>query len=135
MSQTPKEQPAQPATARAEELLDNLGRRIGFLAAQASQRIQNAATSIRDEADGMDQLDTEPGEKSHSPTTARNEEEWKLAMTRAEDLVEQLGQRLSHYIALAGFQIQRTTARMREEGEDIWAEAQNIRQKRTRPPQ
>jgi hypothetical protein len=53
-------------------------------------------------------------------------------MTRAEDLVEQLGQRLSHYIALAGFQIQRTTARAREEAEDMWAEAQNIRRQNNR---
>jgi len=120
MSQTPGEQSGHPATARAEELLNNLG-----------QRIQSAAVSLRDEADRMDQPSTEPGEKSHSSTIARAEEQGKLAMERAEELVD----RLSHYLALAGFQVQRAMAYMREEGEDIWAEAQNIHQKRTRSRQ
>lgn len=135
MSQTPGEQSDQPATARAEELLNNLGQRIGFFAAQTGQRIQNTAASIRDEADRMDQPSTEPGEKSHSPTIARTEEQGKLAMERAEDLVDRLGQRLGHFFALTGFQAQKATARMREEAEDIWAEAQNIRQGRSRSPQ
>ena len=134
MSQTPGENSGQPATARAEELLNNLGQRIGFFAAQTGQRIQNAAASIRDEADRMDQPSTEPGEKSNSPTIARTEEQGKLAMERAEDLVDHLGQRLGHFFALAGFQIQKAAARIREEGEDIWAEAQNIRQERLRSP-
>jgi hypothetical protein len=43
-------------------------------------------------------------------------------MERAEDLVERLGQRLGHFTALAGFQIQKATARRREEIEDMWAE-------------
>jgi tRNA U34 5-carboxymethylaminomethyl modifying enzyme MnmG/GidA len=135
MSQAPGEQPGQLATARAEELLDSMGRRIGLFAAQAGQRIQHVAASIREEADRMDQPSTAPGEKSQAPTIARTEEQGKLTMERAEDLVERLGQRLGHFTALAGFQIQKATARVREEVEDMWAEAQNIRQERSRPPQ
>jgi hypothetical protein len=135
MSQAPGKQSGQPATERAEELWDGMGRRIGLFAAQAGQRMQHVAVSIREEADRMDQPSTVPGEKSHSPAMARTEQQGKLAMERAEDLVDRLGQRLGHFTALAGFQIQKATARMREEVEDMWAEAQNIRQERSRPPQ
>jgi hypothetical protein len=55
-------------------------------------------------------------------------------MERAEDLVERLGQRLGHFTALAGFQIQKAPARMREEIEDMWAEAHSIRQQKSPPP-
>ena len=135
MSQTPGEQSDQPATARAEELLNNLGQRIGFFAAQTGQRIQNTAASIRDEANRMDQPSTEPGEKSQSPTIARAEEQGKLAMEKAQGVANRLGQRLSHFFALAGFPIQKATARVREEVCDIWAQAQNIRQERSGSPQ
>ena len=37
--------------------------------------------------------------------------------------------RMSHAAALNGLQIQRVAARIREEAEDMWAEAQNIRHK------
>ncbi len=128
MNQTAGERADQPATARAEELLDNLGRSIGNFATQAGQRIQNAATSIRDAADRMDQPSTEEGEKAHPATIVRTEEQGKLAMARAEDAGDQLGHRLSDYLARAGSQIQRITARIRKEGEDVWAEAQTLRQ-------
>jgi hypothetical protein len=82
MSQTPEEQ---PATARAEALLGSLGRRFDLFAAQAGQRMQNIATSIREEADRMDQPATASGEKAHSPLAASAEERGKLAMTRAEE--------------------------------------------------
>lgn len=131
MSQTPGEQPAQPATARAEVLLANLGRRLDLFAAQAGQRVQNVAASIREEADRMDQPHTASGEKAHAPMAASAEERGKIAMEKAEEVVDRLGQRLGGYLAMAGFQMQRATARLREEGEDIWAEAQHIRQERS----
>jgi hypothetical protein len=134
MSQAPGENSSQPATVRAEELLDNLGRRIGLFAALAGQRIQNVATSIREEADRMDQPETAPGEKSKTPLVAQTEEQRKLATERAEVLVDRMGQRVSNWASLAGFQVQRTVALMREEVEDIWAEAQNIRREKWRSP-
>ena len=132
MSQTSREKSGQPATARAEELLDSMGRRIGLFAGLAGQRIQNAATSIRQEADQMDQLNTIPGEKASQPTVARAEEKGKLAMERSEELVDRMTKHLSHYTSLAGLQIQKAAARMREEAEDMWAEAQHIRQENGR---
>lgn len=49
------------------------------------------------------------------------------AMERAEYLVDQLGTRLGQWTGTAGDRLQRLWARAREEGEDIWAEAQDIR--------
>jgi tRNA U34 5-carboxymethylaminomethyl modifying enzyme MnmG/GidA len=135
MSQTPGENSGQPATARAEEVLNNLGRRMGLFTAQAGQRIQNVAASIREEADRLDQPETAPGEKSKTPLVAQTEEQGKLPKERAEVLVDRMGQRVSNWASRTGFQVQRAAAFMREEVEDMWAEAQNIRRQKGRPPQ
>ncbi len=132
MSQKQEGKSDQSATARAEELLDQFGRRIGLFAALAAQRVRSAAASIREEADRMDQPETAPGEKSSPPTVAQAEESGRLTTERAEELVDRLGQRLSHFTSLASLQIQRAAARAREEAEDMWAEAQNIRQQNSR---
>jgi len=48
-------------------------------------------------------------------------------MQRAEELVDQLGKRLSHYTSVLGYYVLRFASRVREEAEDMWAEAQSIR--------
>jgi hypothetical protein len=135
MSQTPGEASKQPATVRAEALLDNVGQRLGLFAALTAQRIQHATASIREEADRLDQPNTSSEEKPASPALAQTEESGKQTKERAEELVDQLGQRIGHFAALSGLQIQRVAARAREEVEDMWAEAQNIRQESSRKPQ
>jgi len=132
MEHTSGEQPGQAATARAEALLDNLGHRINLFASQAAQRVQDVAIAVRDQADRLDQPSTEPGEKTHSAALAGAEEQGKLALVRAEDLVRRFEQQFGHYTSLASSYIQRQAARVREESEDIWAEAQNIYRDRTR---
>jgi len=108
---------------------------MGLFTAQAGQRIQNVAASIREEADGMDQPETAPGEKSKTPLVAQTEEQGKLAKERAEVLVDRMGQRVSNWASRTGFQVHRAVALMREEVEDMWAEAQNIRGEKRRSPQ
>lgn len=49
------------------------------------------------------------------------------ATERAEFLVDQLGQKLGQWSGNAGERLRRFWARTREEGEDMWAEAQDIR--------
>ncbi len=49
---------------------------------------------------------------------------------RAEELVDRAGERLGHFATLVSQRVQWAVARVREEAEDIWAEAQNIRNKR-----
>lgn len=131
MERAPGEQPGQDATTRAAELLDHLGHRISLFAAQATQRVQDVAIAIRERADRVERPSTEPGEKTHSPTVERAEEQGKLALARAEELVKRFEQQLGHYTSLTGSYIQRQAARVREESEDIWAEAQHIYRERT----
>ncbi len=120
-----------PPVARADELLNNLGRRIGFFAGLAGQRIQSTAVNMREQTRRMDQPEAAAGEKSSQPARAQTEEsaqpETEKATAKAEELVEGMAQRLGLFAALAGLQIQKTAARVREEAEDLWAEAQNIR--------
>lgn len=131
MEHTSGEQPGQAATARAEALLDNLGYRISLFASQAAQRVQNVATAIRDRAEQMERPSTEPGERTHSPKIEGAEEQGEIALVRAEDLVRRFEQQIGHYTSLASSYLQRQAARVREEGEDIWAEAQSICRERT----
>jgi hypothetical protein len=49
------------------------------------------------------------------------------ATRRAEEMIDRMGERIGHYAAQLGHHLLRFTARAREEVEDIWAEAQNIR--------
>ena len=51
------------------------------------------------------------------------------AMERAEVLVDAFGVRLGQWTKTLGDGLRRFWARTREEGEDIWAEAQDIRQR------
>jgi hypothetical protein len=133
MSQAPTDKSDQPATERAEAILDNLGRRLGLFAGSVGQRIQNAATSVREGADRLGQQNTASGQRT-SPFAHGGEQNGQV-MERSEELVDRAAQRLSQYALRAGYQIQKATARLREEAEDMWAEAQNIRQENSRKPQ
>jgi hypothetical protein len=134
MSQSQRDQPTQPATVRAEELFDRMGQRIGSFTALATERIQRAATSIREAADRLDQPQTVSGAKSNGTAVAQTEEAGRPATEQAEEMVDRVGQRISYSTALAGLQIQRAAARMREEAEDMWAQAQNLRRHNGRTP-
>ncbi len=46
---------------------------------------------------------------------------------RAEESLDQIGERVGKFAASAGQYLRRFTARSREEAEDIWAEAQQLR--------
>jgi hypothetical protein len=118
-----------PPVVRADELLDNLGRRIGLFAGLAGQRIQSAAVNVRDQTRQMNQHVTAAGEHASQPVEAEEAAQpgAEKATAKAEELVEGMTQRLGLFAARAGLQIQKTTARVREGAEDIWAEAQSIR--------
>ena len=49
------------------------------------------------------------------------------ALQRAEELVDRMGERFAYYAAFLGAKIREFAARLREEAEDIWAEAQSLR--------
>lgn len=48
-------------------------------------------------------------------------------MARAEEIVDQLAEKVAHFTSVFGRQILWLGARLREEAEDIWEEAQSIR--------
>jgi hypothetical protein len=60
-----------------------------------------------------------------SPDSAA-ESSKEAKMRRAEELVDRIGTRVGEPTAFLGHQLLRFGARIREEAEDIWAEAQNV---------
>jgi hypothetical protein len=67
-----------------------------------------------------------PEQQTH---TASADEAREQAMRRAEEMVDRIGEQVGHYVSLFGHNILKWAARAREEAEDIWAEAQAIREK------
>jgi hypothetical protein len=49
------------------------------------------------------------------------------AMQRAEEMVDRLGEQIGQFVSGFGHNVLKWAARAREEAEDIWAEAQAIR--------
>lgn len=48
-------------------------------------------------------------------------------VARAEEIVDRLAERVAHYTSVWGRGLWRIGARVREEAEDVWGEAQSIR--------
>ncbi len=55
----------------------------------------------------------------------------RAATARAEELVDRMGESVGHFASLAGWRILKAAAFVREEAEDVWAEAQSIRHARS----
>jgi hypothetical protein len=68
----------------------------------------------------------ESGNNHEQPAAADTND---ATMQRAEEMVDRIGERIGHYATVIGHEILRLGARAREEAEDIWAEAQHIRQR------
>ena len=134
MSQTHKNNSTQSPTERAEELFNGMGQRFGYFTALAAQRLQKVATTIREEADRLDEPQSDSDESSNGSPAGRAGEAYQQATVKAGQLVDQWGQRISHYTAIAGLQVRRAVARAREEAEDIWAEAQSISRQNDHEP-
>ncbi len=56
-------------------------------------------------------------------------EEEASAMERAEEMVDRIAEKVGQYTSIFGRQLLRLGARAREELEDMWAEAQEIRRR------
>lgn len=55
------------------------------------------------------------------------------AQQRAEEMVDRLGEQIGHYVSVFGHNVLKWVARAREEAEDIWAEAQALRERQRNP--
>jgi hypothetical protein len=73
--------------------------------------------------------DTANGDGVHEQRTSGTsaDEARREAMQRAEEMVDRLGEQIGHYATDFGHGVLKWFARAREEAEDIWAEAQAIR--------
>jgi hypothetical protein len=76
-------------------------------------------------ADGsVNRVAVEPTGHSSNGATAGEVDD---RMARAEQMVDQLAEKVAHCTAALGKKLLWFSARLREEAEDIWAEAQSIR--------
>lgn len=129
------EQQSYPAVEHPNALVNRMAHSIGFYAARTYLGIQNITHKASEEADRLDQLKREQIEQSdQSAQPSEQAKEPQQSRTRkAEEMVDYLAQRLSSLTAMLKFNFQRTTAHVREDTEDIWAEAQSIRHHRKQP--
>lgn len=113
-----------PTAESVEQLFTRAGKRLGRVAGKTTLRIQKAMGQVRVEANQMDVLATVP---EHETQGERDTRPTRPAMERAEELVGQLVHRVSFWTKSNGLQVRRSVARMREEAEDMWVEAQQMR--------
>ena len=120
------------AVVRAEQLVDRTEQRIKSFFANAGQRVQHSANSVRENISQTGQSSATQQEQHgfSAPPQAKGTEQ--PVMERAEKMADSMGQRIGVWAFIAAPPIMRVTARMRENTEDIWAEAQQIRHARTR---
>lgn len=125
---------AATTTERAEQALDTIGYQLGFLAGKASQRFEYAVSAARTSASAQPQTPN-TGEEAHKepPSLLPSEEATQQAFSRAEEFVQIAEQHLGQWSALLSSKSQRLVARMREDLEDVWAEAQHLRNTKQRP--
>jgi hypothetical protein len=88
--------------------------------AHEEHTVFEGSTSVSQESNGA-------GAGSAAQSEAPGETGPQTVMQRAEETADHLGERIRHYASVVGFQILRFAARVKEEAEDIWAEAQCIR--------
>lgn len=129
------------AIRRADALFDQAGQRLGVFAVQARMRLQALAAQSAQAAQGAANRTAQAMNHSASDDGANqtNQADQDGAsaraafgaapepMDRAEVLVDAAGQRLSALGQATNQRLQVLFAHLREEGEDIWAEAQTIR--------
>ena len=126
MAQAKKSQAA-PATNADPENIHSTGERIGRLAGKAIVRVQRAAQGFREEADEMDSPEPSPQARKSKKSSKQHARTAPLPTDRAEVLVDHFLQRATHWAVVGNLQARRGIARLREDAEDMWVEAQDIR--------
>jgi vacuolar-type H+-ATPase subunit H len=132
MGQEKGEESIPSPVVRAEQLVDRTEQRIKSFLANAGQRVQHTASSVREDINQTGQPSAAQQEQHDFSATPQAEGTEQPVMERAEKMADSMGQRIGVWTSIAAPPIMRVTARMREGAEDIWAEAQQIRHSRTR---
>jgi hypothetical protein len=125
MSEQPGENGPSPMLSRAEQVLNQTQQRAKELLGTTGHQLQQTMHDLQTKASHVTQSQSTSTSQSGDgaatgPTTERP------ATERAEQLISTLGQHLEVWSARAGQQVARTTARLREDAEDIWVEAQHM---------
>ncbi|GHO46064.1 hypothetical protein [Ktedonospora formicarum] len=111
---------------------ERLGHQLGFAIGRMRQQIQHV---ISDQHPGEAHENRDAGEQH----TNRPDEAGSIASSprthRAEEIVDEAGHRLSVAASRTGAQLQKATARAREEAEDILAEARYLRHRPANKPE
>lgn len=127
MTQTREKAHPQAPTERAALAANRAGERLGLLVGQTALRLQRASRFFREEADRMDTPATDADSDQQKPESGRKSLVDQATTERAEELVDQFGQRVRHWALVGSLQTKRTLARLREDAEDMWVEAQEMR--------
>lgn len=99
-----------PATDRAEEMLNRLGQRFTDMRSNMGRAFEQRAQQRQRNGSGTAGGATQP------------------ASERAQETLGDWGQRVGYVAGVAGLRLRQWGARAREEAEDLWAEAQSVRQ-------
>lgn len=99
-----------PPTERAEEMLNRLGQRFTDMRSTVGKAFEQRAQQRQGGASGGPAGPTRP------------------ATERAEETLGGWGERVGYFAGVAGLRLRQWGARAREEAEDLWAEAQSVRQ-------
>ncbi|HEY3993322.1 MAG TPA: hypothetical protein VGM01_10630 [Ktedonobacteraceae bacterium] len=129
MTQMKEEEALPPVTERAEQIVNRAGEQIGRLAGQAMLRLQQTRQSLQphEKANDKDALESASDRSATKRSTSQTAETNLPATERAEELVDQLGQRLGHWAIVSNLRARRVLGRLREDAEDIWVEAHGVR--------
>jgi hypothetical protein len=79
---------------------------------------------------GVETQDQHAHDGSHETPTNGATRETTPAMQRAEEMVDRMAERVGHYTGVIGHKLLWFVTRAREEAEDIWAEAQELRRQK-----
>src|SRR5436305_12614582 len=126
MSQEKGEESIPSAVVRAEQLVDRTEQRIKSFFANASQRVQHSANSVRENISKTEQSSATQQEQHGFSATPQAKGTEQPVMERAEKMADSMGQRIGVWTSIARPPIMRVAARMRENAEDTWAEAQQL---------
>jgi hypothetical protein len=114
-----------PARRRRKETVEEQTKQHVADVSEEGAQGNGAAPEARPRANGAtpgEALRTEP-----APSGMTDDGADGSATHRAEEVVDRIAEKVANFTSLFGRQLLRLGARVREEAEDMWAEAQSIR--------
>jgi hypothetical protein len=117
---TDENKPPLSAYEKTDQLVNEVGTRIGKWAGRVARRMQHTARSLSQE--------------TNMPNAPYKTLAERPNVQRAEALVTHFGQSVTHWTQEGSTKLRRGFAHMREDVEDMWAEAQAVqRRPHTKP--